>query len=71
MENVNSGEIEFLRHCLIFLEKRNCHQKVLKGILKGKPAPDVPVFQEFSLKSPKAIFYPASISATIFEILSS
>jgi hypothetical protein len=43
-----------------FRERIQCEagfakQKVLKGILKGKPAPDVPVFQEFSLKLPKAI----------------
>jgi hypothetical protein len=38
----------------IIPENRNRNQKVLKEILKGKPAPDVPVFQELSIKSPKA-----------------
>jgi hypothetical protein len=51
-----AGKIPFFRDSFNKPEKRNCYQKVLKRILKEKHAPDVPVFQEFFLKSPKATY---------------
>jgi hypothetical protein len=55
IENASDEKVKTYSAIIFALDKHNCEQKVLKRILKGKPAPNVPVFKGFSLKSPKTI----------------